>query len=548
MNMKKFVSLVLAMVMMMAMMVPAMAATITVNSADNVSVAGKTLKAYKILDLQLIGEGYVYTVPESLKSFYATEFGLDVNSGDFDYEVVQKIAEMESNSDDLFTFVAKALAAAKTAGVTPASATGAEGATEVEFTDLELGYYVIEDEGTTTPISALMLDSTNPDMEVTLKADKPTIEKKIDGDIDTDENTDGMVDYNNTAIGDEVPYELTSKVPDMTGYEKYFFVVTDKLSKGLTFNDDIAITVGEKTLVKDTDYTVSTTEDTDGTTVKIVFNNFIQYKDQKGAEIKITYSATVNENAVIGTAGNPNSVELTYSNNPNVESDGENEPDDDDPVGVTPKDDTYTYVTEIEINKVDPQGNTLAGAEFELTGEKLNKVIVVKEVFSEDANGEYYQLKNGTYTKDEPTDETKDQYASEKKYAVEEVKEVITTSETVTVKATTGADGKIVFSGLSAGEYTITEIKAPAGYNLLDEPITLTITFTEPATGSTECTWSYSWSNGDNDYSIQIVNQTGTELPSTGGMGTTMMYIAGGLLVAAAVVLLLAKRRANAAE
>ena len=553
--MKRIVSIVLCAVMILSLGIGVFAAgdvgSITVKNADNVSVEGKTFKAYKILDLELVGtDGYVYTVPAGLKSFYAAEFELDTASGDFDYEVASKINEMTANSDELFAFAAKALAAAKTAGIVPETATGVQGAASVSFTDIPLGYYLIEDAGEAAPISALMLKSAGSNVEITLKADKPGIEKKIDGNTDTDDSTEGLVDYNNAAIGDKVPYVLTSAVPDMIGYTKYYYVVTDVLSKGLTFNNDVAITVGDATLTKDKDYTVTVTVNDDGTTsVKIVFVDFIRYKTQAGAAIVISYSATVDEDAVIGPAGNPNEVVLKYSNNPNHDESGNpgDEPGPDSPIGVTPEDETRTFVTDLSVIKVDPERNRLTGAEFTLTGEKRNKVIVTKDVFTADETGEYWKLTDGTYTTDEPASEDDVSYESTTvKYKKETVSEVITTSESVTASGTVGTDGVLTFTGLSAGTYEITEIKAPNGYNLLDDPITVTVGWTAPVDGETDCTWTYSGTdsvNGTNVNTVTVVNQAGTELPSTGSIGTRIFYIAGGVLAAAAVVLLITRRR-----
>ncbi len=558
-HMKRIIGLLLILVMVMALNITAFAAdtgSITINSAENVSVAGKTFKAYKVLDLELVGEGYVYTVPEGLESYYAEKFVLDADSGDFDYEVTQKIAEMKSDSDELFAFAADVLEAAKDAEIIPEEVTGAEGAGTVTFENLPLGYYVIEDEGTATPISALVLDSTDPDITAIIKADKPELEKKIDGDKDTDDSTEGKVDYNNAAIGDKVPYVLTSKVPDMTGYTKYYYVVTDTMSAGLTFGNDVVITLGGEELTAEEDYTVTVTDKEDGTTeLKIVFVNFIQYKEKKGGDIIITYSATVDADAVIGTAGNPNKAQLEYSNNPNHDESGNpgDEPGKESPTGKTPEDETLTYVTDLEIIKVDSDGNRLTGAEFTLKGEKLNKVIVKKEVFTEDENGTYWLLTDGTYTTQDPNGtidgEAVDQTVYEnvdKKYTKETVSEIITTSETVTAQSVVGDDGILRFEGLSAGTYTITEIKAPGGYNLLENPIVVTIEWTAPSEGSFECAWSYENTdvvNGTPTNHITIINNAGTILPSTGGIGTTIFYAVGGILVLAAVILLVTRRR-----
>lgn len=561
-QLKKFASVLLAMLMAFAMTVTAFAAgetgSITIEDSDTVSVAGKTFNAYKILDVKLVGESYVYTVPAELKNFYTGRYNLTGNEGDFDAQVAKKISE----ETDMFAFAADALAAAKAANITPGTATAVEGDTSVTINNLPLGYYVVEDVGAATPISALILDTTNPNVTVEIKAEKPSIDKKIEGNKDIDDSTTGDVKYNNAAVGDKVPYKLTSHVPDMTGYEKYYFVVNDTLSKGLTFNNDVAITIGDKTLVKDTDYTVTSTEnDEETTSVEIVFKNFIQYKDQAGATITITYSATVNEDAVIGTAGNKNEVTVTYSNNPNIKDNGTpgnpDKPTPDSPTGETPKSETRTYVTGIELIKVDPDGNRLTGAEFKISGEKTNIVLVTKEVYTAADGTEpegteyYYLLEDGTYTKVAPNgDEEYDaQYADiETKYIKETVTESKKTTENVEITGAVGDDGVLRFDGLSAGVYTITEIKAPDGYNLLEEPITVTIGFTAPKESSTECTWTYTGTDKVNDVGINqitVTNETGSELPSTGGRGTTVFYVLGSILAIGAAILLVTKRRMN---
>ena len=551
---KKIASLFLALVVMLSFSVTAFAAgatgSITIQSNTDVSVEGKTFRAYKILDVKsYTSDSVVYTVPEALKEFYKTRYSLNGNEGDFDAQVVGKIKE----ESDLFAFAAAALAAAKAANIAPGTATAGEGATSVTISELPLGYYVVEDAGAATPISALILDTTNPDVTLEIKADQPGIEKKIDGDTDTDDTTEGLVDYNNAAIGDKVPYVLTTRVPDMTGYTKYYFVVNDTLSKGLSFNGDVTITLGDTTLTKDTDYTVTATENADGTTsVEIVFKNFIQYKNAEKRNITITYSATVNGQAVIGVAGNPNAVTLTYSNNPNISDSGTTDqpdkPTEGSPVGETPEDETRTYVTAIELIKVDPEGNRLTDAEFTVTGQKTNIVLLRKDVFTKAEEGDYWKLKNGTYTTTEPTEETKADYESiTDRYSKEIKAETIQTRESVTATGVVGSDGILRVEGLSAGEYTITGVKAPAGYNLLKTPIVIRIDWSAPAASSTDCSWTVSGVEGavviGGLVKVTIENNAGTELPSTGGIGTTIFYVLGGALVLAAVVLLVTRKR-----
>lgn len=699
-HMKKFVSVLLALVMVLAMTVTAFAAEDTEptgsikiqGSADEVenkgvTVAGKKFTAYKILDLKMVGDdGYVYTVPEALKDFYAERFAIPADAGDFDYRVTQKIRAMQENSDDLFAFAADALKAAKAANeaesgsILTQSVTGSEGNTFVTISDLPYGYYVVEDEGAAEPISALFLDTVDPDMIVTLKAHKPTVDKNIDGDNDTDDSTSGNVKNNNEAIGDKVPYKVTTKVPDMTGYTKYYFVLSDTLSKGLTFNDDVLITLDGTTLTRvymkaetaeveengethtkttvtyysdealqekidypQNAYTVTKTENADGTTaVEIVFLNFIQYKDQKGTDIVVTYSATLNKNAVIGTAGNENTVKLDYSNNPNKKVDGE--PDNPDkpsePVGETPNSVTRTFVTGIELIKVDPAGNRLTGAEFTITGEKTNIVLVSEDVYTEnvngtywklkdgsyttddpatsgmdqskyedtstkycktttteekavvyveDVNGEYWQLKNGSYTKTAPTIDTSAKYEdTNKKYSkhttdlyigdnengtywklkdgtytdVEPTEENKTDYASTTIKyrkvvekidarGTVGEDGVLRFEGLSAGTYTIKEIKAPEGYNLLKDPIDVTITWKAPTESATTCTWTAAGGGATVEngiVKIKVENKTGSILPTTGGIGTTIFYVLGSILLVGAAIMLIVRRRMSAAN
>ncbi len=489
--MKKLFAVLVALTLVLSIGTIALAAdvdtwtgSITINSSDSVKVDGKNFKAYQILEAEAVdvndlGKGVIYSIPAGMQTFYDGLCGGDDNVATVD-EVTAYISD---DATDLHDFAKAALAAAKTAsGLNIGTATGAND--KATFTDLPFGYYVIEDEGTATPISALMLRSTSE--EVTIKADKPSIEKKIDGTTDGDRTTDGLVDYNTAAVGETVPYVLTSKVPDMTGYKSYTYTVTDTFSAGLTFNDDVAVTIdGEEYK----DYTVNK----NGQVVTITFNNMIALNtpEKIGKEIKITYSATVNENAIVGVEGNPNTVKLTYSNNPQSNT-----------TDNTKEDKVYTYLVDLIINKTGHDGTTpLPGAEF-----------------------------------------------------------AVMQGETVLATGTSDSTGKVVFkwndeTGLKDGEtYTIVETKAPAGYNEAKD-IEFTVTCTDPAADATDanCTWNSSnnsvtftvtdTAEADDYFEATVINKTGSLLPETGGIGTTIFYIVGITLMLGAAIVLVSKKR-----
>lgn len=567
--MKKFLSLVLVLTLVLALAAPVFAAdggSITIKaSEDGVSVDGRTFAAYKVLDVVTYSgtDKVVYAVPAALKDFYATRYSVDKAAGDFDAKVVAAIRNDTDTAAEVENFAKAVLAAAVEANITPVTTTGAGG--EAKFSNLPLGYYVVSDTTNAAAlpqgeaVSALVLDTTNLNVEVKLKTSKSTLTKKIDGNNDDDNDSTGMVDANKGNIGDEVPYVLTTKVPNMTGYNSYWFVVNDTLSAGLTFNDNVAITVGGTELHKDVDFTVASTKNADGTTsVEIVFVDFYakQLANQR-KDIVITYSATINSAAVIGVEGNPNGATLTYSNKPSETYDGDKPGSDDgNRVGTTPEDKTYTYVTGIVLNKVDEDGNALAGAEFQITGTKQNKYLVYTQSFTAAEDGTYYKLKDGTYTTEAPDAATADLYDSTTtKYTMTtESHEEVMGTEKLSFNATVGADGVLKVDGMEAGTYTITEIKAPTGYNLLGNPVTLTINWTAPANVDVDhnCSWTANesstagWAFVDGRFEIDIENKAGTELPTTGGIGTTIFYIVGAVLMAGAAILLITKKRMSA--
>lgn len=418
------------------------------------------------------------------------------------------------------------------------------------------GYYFVKDTGTTpeAPHDAvtkfILRTAGDTKIEVNAKTDYPDVDKKI---IEGEDR----VTVNNVSIGDTVNYEVTSAVPDMTYYKTYFFQIQDTLDKGLTLAEDsFKVTIGGKEV---TDFTYA--DQGDGK-FNLTLNNFISYKDKTGEPIVITYDAVLNENALIGDESNDNTVKLVYSNDPNQSEGGDpgsTTPDDNNPKGETPDKTVHTYVSAIKVLKLDGATNKpLKGVEFTLKGEGVNVVLVQKEVFTEDPEGTYWALKDGTYTTDDPNAEGMNQelYAdTTTKY--KKTMELMSKEEAQNSAVAAFVDeetGVVQFTGLGAGEYTLEETKAPDGYKKINKVI-VTIDFNkaEDAEGSR---WSYSaeYTEGevlsdkmvDGVVEFTIENNVSVELPETGGMGTTVFYIVGGVMLAgAALALIVLKKRSS---
>jgi fimbrial isopeptide formation D2 family protein/LPXTG-motif cell wall-anchored protein len=431
------------------------------------------------------------------------------------------------------------------------------------------GWYLIKDESTLDEVNGPKVRSANllqivGDTSITAKHSLPSIDKVIvEGEDELDANTG--------AVGDVVEYKIKSAVPDVRGYDKYFFFIDDRLSKGLTFEstdkDAFKVQINGANAPADT-YTV--TWDDDAKTFRLVFKNCVtNFAGKAGQSIVVTYQATINDDVDVSKIGNTNESMLTYSNDPKLTSDGNgtehpDEPDDDDPVGETPWDKVVTYSTQLELTKVDVSGDILKGAEFTLKAKDGSDMLslVAAVTFTEAADGEYYLLKDGTYTKTVPvTGEggNADKYQdTETKYKRSTTfTRVKNESGVDAIKGMVQDDGTITFKGLKPGDYTLSETKTPKGYNTVSD-----INFTISAEASlTSCTWSLegitnpavkniSVTQGTNEtdskIAFSIENLKGSILPTTGGIGTKLFYLFGGMLaVGSGVVLVTKKRMAN---
>ena len=646
-RMKKIVSILLAMAMVVGMSLTVFAAdnnqhkiTVTQNVDDKTE---HTYEAYQIFagDLATVGGQQILS-----NIIWGKGVNEDALLAALQVDATFNVADEEGNKTNIFADCSTAAEVAKVLSgeefgnstvskstltdafarvvennLTTTVAGTATGKGNVEITVTGSGYYLVKDKNGSVDTangaySRFMLQVVG-DATATVKSEVPSGDKKVYiGDVTTGDVTTG--DANNASIGSHVSYKITSKVPNHVGYNYYYFIMNDTLSEGLTFDGvgSVAVKVGDDTLkqgvidedgkiTEEGDYYVYTGTTVAPKTFRLAFANIMNYA--VGANIVVTYSATVNDKAVVGTTGNPNTWNLQYSNNPDdtfdgERPDGENTPglpadEENEALGQTPDEKTLTYVTELDITKYanSVEDHLLAGAEFTLTGISKQVVLNTVDYYEAAENGTYYLLLDGTYTetpptgtayveigvgtkdtttgyiKDEnggyvvPTDKTAyegqtlyklvkgtaEKYADvNTKYVKKTATKTTYVNADVSIEMTTGEDGKISFKDLGAGEYILTETVTPEGFNTL-EPIKIVITFEGPKSvndGKETCTWKMTWNGeeikGTNGIFAQnVINQSGSLLPSTGGIGTTIFYVVGGILVIGAGILLVAKKR-----
>lgn len=501
-------------------------ATLTVSTAD-AKFAGKTVNAYKMFSATVSGDGKAvsYTLTDEWKPFFEKSVGL---TGVTSENVNDKANDYVSNlqGDALVAFANKASNWAQTtanniaAGATATvSADASSGNYTATFAGLDYGYYVVAVPGATLANTSgqyatlVSVDSTN--VNANIKGSLPTVDKKVQV------NGNGA-DTADAKIGDTLTFTLTSTIPDMSAYDTYTFNFKDTLSKGLTYGDITSVTVEgvDAPLVKDTDYTVTTTPAAAGNTLLTVGMTDFKNKQQTnaGKKITVTYTATLNENAVVGGAGNVNSATIQYSNDPSSTGTGESEPD---------KVRVFTYgftVDKYTGDNYNDAATRLAGAEFTLTAKGDTSAI------------KFVQVNAGSATEDAV-------------YRVAKAGETAGTTTTIT----TPANGKVVFQGLKNGEYTLTETKAPAGYNKLASAIGVKVNGSNDGTDTTNATVNITYNNDNNDTTydqtasngvIPVQNKSGAILPGTGGMGTIAFTVIGVLVIALGVAWTLKRKNA----
>lgn len=477
--------------------------TITVTG----DVAGRTLSVYKLFDLTVTGTTenpvYNYSWAGASEAFFTSK-GYDTVAKATDY-----LKGFENNSTELTRIAEEYYTYCQTNSIaaTVESTTIAADATQAVFTVPGQGYYLVYDEtasvGTGRAIAAAMLSNVTENTTVALKAEKTTVEKESDKQT--------------AAVGETVNFTVKSKVPNVVGYDSYTFVVTDTLSKGLTLNDSVAVTIDGAAY---TDFTKTSVKNADGTTLTITFDatKFATLKDKIGKEIVITYSATVNADAAT-ILDNTNEVKIEYSNDPNTTGTGETTPDI-----------VHVFTYKIDFTKKNTAGVALNGAKFIL------------------------KLADGTYA----TFDTNGVFLG----AVEEKTDatVLVSAGTTTIDGKEVPLGKIAISGLKAGTYTLIETEAPEGYSIPNFEFTFTISQELNEDGTLK-TASFDYTTDTNNtaakgymtdatatsasFAIDVLNAKEGALPTTGGIGTTIFTVVGIVVMAAAVVALVAHNRKN---
>lgn len=509
--MKKLFALILALAMVLSLAATGFATAVdgtdytTETTAVTITNTSHTFNAYKLLnatvsksDEEGATENIAYTINSKYSEVLATVTGKTE-----DADIIAYISNLSGDAVRTFgnTVYAKIQEKSIEADATVTGNTAAQ---------LVKGYWMFVDvtntDGEDDSKSKVIVDTSKTDsLEITAKLDVPTIEKKVDDNNDTvakKQNKTALtgewwnsddIDWQNSAdhdIGDVIPYRIKVELPDnLDDYTSGYNVkINDTMSAGLTYNED-AVVVIEGNKVEE-GYTVNYANNV----LTIEFTDIKPYADNDDV-LYVYYTCTLNENAVIGVAGNPNTVDLIYSNEP--DSDGK---------GKTAPDTVIVFTYKATVNKVDTDNNPLAGAGFTL------------------------------------------------------YKKVDTEWVEIEAIAATETGVEFGFTGLDDGEYKLVETTVPVGYNKIDDIFfEVAATHTEGAEPALTAL-AASGTIGENGEAITIssnmtdgaiagelemsvVNNSGTELPSTGGMGTTMFYLVGGFMVMAAAVLLVTKKR-----
>lgn len=550
-QLKKTAVLTAAALSVFGMVIPgasdtAAAAEVTINTADN---ATHSYAAYQVFEgtmsggtLTGIAWGSGINGESLLTELKSDSAFVEEGSNIFDScSTAEQVAEVLSGyADD--SDVVKAFAQAAGKNLTEVTS-GTYSAATGKITDLDTGYYLIKDASAVSgngAATSFMLHIVEADASIPLtievKSAIPTLEKKVlensyagnndDSAANSGKYTygDGYNDVADYSIGDAINFRLYGTVAENYGdYSTYYYAFQDSYADGFDLVDkdsdgdfdesDIIVTVDGTVITSGFEVAIDETNHT----FSVVFENLKNISAvTEDSYIIVEYQAKLNSDAVIGNNGNENEAYLVYSNNPNqggdTDSDGDGKPDE---TGETPKDKVVVLTYQLEVTKIDGDSSeALTGVEFKV----------------KNSDGKYLTAANGYVTG-------------------------VTDDESLAAVFATDVNGKFSVVGIEDGAYTLIETKPLDGYNkIADKDITITAV-TESGqnwTGSTAPLTSITLSDGNSEASgnltegsvaLTVENHKGAVLPSTGGMGTTILYVVGGVLVLGAGIALIVKKR-----
>lgn len=506
--------------------------TVTVKST-HADFAGQTVKIYKMFSAAANADGSAatYELETQWEGFFDSIGAVSSENGDtLSEKAFNYVSGLEG--DELAAFANSAREWADDSGhsisATDTQVASSESTYTATFSKVAYGYYLVDPgdapedaEGhSSINLNAILVNVLKDAVDVNLKGEYPTVDKTVE---------DGQ-NHASAQVGDTLNFKLEATIPDVTNYEKYIFNLQDTLSDGLTLDQgsvkvqvdgtdadagNYAVKFGTGT-PEDPSMTVHFGTSSDGGTTYDAKSYFTGKARQK---ITVTYTATVNENAIVNADDELNSAKVEYSTSPDGESTGESE-----------EDKTHQYTFGFDVNKVDGTDGSkfLPGAEFELRAT---------------ADGDGIHLisdKNATSPTYRPAKETgKDTY-----------------EQGATTVAAVGTDGKLKFTGLKEGVYYLVETKAPDGYNVLTEPVIVKIAASYDTDGTlinwiakiVESAEEPVTPAAGNSHTVIVQNNKGTLLPGTGGMGTVIFTVVGVAVIAGGAAWYVSRRRSSGAH
>lgn len=464
-TMRKLFTVLLALAMTLALAVSAFAADTTGSITITNPQGDHTYTAYKIFDVTYSGKNYSYTISDTDPAFNTVKAYADVAANGLKLTAVANTNKYNVSTDTSFSAASFAQYLKAKVGSLGTGTDFTKVDNTVKASDLALGYYFVS--GTSGTVCEL---TTAKDIQIRDKNEAPQIEKSVD---DADRTVE---------IGQKLTFIITGKVPSTKGYTEFTYQVTDTMTEGLTFNNDVKVTIGGV----DVTAAATITNNENGFVASV---NMMNYQDKIDAPVVITYTATVNEKA-IQSDKETNTAELKYGNDP------------------ANKDSFKETSVEVNVFSFNIVINKYA------TGNESTKLEGAKFVLK-NAEGKYY--KGDAATKAVT-------WVADKSAATE---------------VTTDAQGAARFDGLQAGTYSLEETVAPAGYNQLTKDITIVL----DKNGSATIDGAASTPGADHSLTAGVANSTGTVLPETGGTGTAIFVALGALAVICAGVFLVTNKR-----